>query len=439
MAAKQPNMIAIMTIALLGFLAVAFGGMFYKNQEEFEKLRIAIRTESVDEIIARGNQGLAQLKLRRGELKEKITALKEETIPDLEKRTNAVAEDTKQEEQRQADALAVLERRAEAIQEKFKVLAALRSEIEENRGRRDIPNLEQRDTFKKKYEEAMDQINPLLAAKQELWQLVPQLIEDAMGGISALRDENQSLRHAVARKEQAIREVESAILREQYDGTILAVDQDCRFLVVDLGRKDHVHKGMRFEVVRWRFSKWNRMGIIELTEINTTTSKAILLDAIQASERRCDLCGYIAKSQDERYCPFCGGGDEGKKVVPLSGRARDEVVVPKKLDPILPGDKISNPIYSKHKVLRFALSGETLYYSTDELRQAILDYGGIPQDEIDVNTDYLVLGRTLDPAMKQEGEEAKARYEKFEAVMKTAKRYGIPVMRERDLFVFIKQ
>jgi BRCT domain type II-containing protein len=107
------------------------------------------------------------------------------------------------------------------------------------------------------------------------------------------------------------------------------------------------------------------------------------------------------------------------------------------LDPILPGDYISNPFYSRDKSYTFTLAGEMELFSREELTNLIQEYGGSVAPEVGIKTDFLVLGEVPDRSQAT-SEEQKRRLEEIERVQKLAKQYGVPVMREVELVELFK-
>ncbi|MBN2713645.1 MAG: hypothetical protein JXR97_14585, partial [Planctomycetes bacterium] len=233
---------------------------------------------------------------------------------------------------------------------------------------------------------------------------------------------------------------QEAIKTEQYDGKIIQVDIDNKFVVIDLGRAQKVRRGMRFDIIRWRLNDWSLMGSIEITEVGETTSNGVILDAI-VQKKVCPLTGYVAKSPEEKYSPFAAGGPGQNQVVELVKVDVEEKPSMNPMDPIIIGDYITNPFYSKDRELKFAVAGESIgdKHSVNEIKQLITNYGGIVQDKVDVDTDYLVLGRILDEGSVAESEEAKKRRDATIKARDMATQYGIPIMREIELLNFIRK
>ena len=90
-----------------------------------------------------------------------------------------------------------------------------------------------------------------------------------------------------------------------------------------------------------------------------------------------------------------------------------------KNDPLIVGDYLHNPIYDPEKVLHFAVRGDFLRYSKEELAQFIKDSGDVVDPEVTVRTDYLVAGTSSGAALDQ------------------AKKLGVSILSEDQLIDFV--
>lgn len=249
-----------------------------------------------------------------------------------------------------------------------------------------------------------------------------------------LVEEKQALYEALTEKAAAL-EHRSEIRQEQYDGEVIDLDLITHMVVVDLGRVHNVRRGMRFDVIRWRMNRWNYIATVELTEVNHTSSVAIILK--HEDELRVDpVTGYVARDPEERFSPFVAQGEDQDRVVPLARDTQDDVQDMDLLDPILKGDKILNPFYDREKVLRFAFAGDPVRYSPDVIKNTILEYGGEVHDEVRPTTDYLVFGKV--PDRKGANEADLQRIRLYEQMMNQAETYGVRILREVDLFDFFE-
>lgn len=220
--------------------------------------------------------------------------------------------------------------------------------------------------------------------------------------------------------------------KELYDGSVLEVDADRMVAVIDLGDVNRVSRGMRFDVIRWRENRWDRVGSVEITKVFASTATVMIINDIQ-QRLICPLTGFIG-SPGMLYSPYIAVGENQDKVVPLTNLGTQELTSMKRQDPIVKGDLITNPFYSRDRILNFTIAGEPSEYSQEELVTLIEKYGGKTLKEITVETDYLVLCMIPDqstPDKKQILEESKAAQD-------MAKQYGIPVMREIELLQFLR-
>ncbi len=70
-------------------------------------------------------------------------------------------------------------------------------------------------------------------------------------------------------------------------------------------------------------------------------------------------------------------------------------------DPLIAGDLLHNPIYDPDKVLHFAIRGDFMRFSKEELAQFIKDSGDIVDPDISLRSDYLVAGANCRAALDQ--------------------------------------
>jgi hypothetical protein len=182
------------------------------------------------------------------------------------------------------------------------------------------------------------------------------------------------------------------------------------------------------------------MGTVEITKVMPATSTVTILSKVK-NYTICPLCGYTGTS-NMRNCPYCrksGGEDDimATKVVPLMSGDVEEGSTMDPLDPIIEGDFITNPLYSRDRVLNFAIAGKPVKkYSTSELKTLIRKYGGKVSDTVGVETDYLILCQ-IPPQEEATTKELKAEYDAAINAKNAANQYGIPIMREVDLLNMI--
>lgn len=171
------------------------------------------------------------------------------------------------------------------------------------------------------------------------------------------RKENADLDTRVAQLEDRVRELtqqrelDSKVLKA--DGQIMQASGSDGYVVINRGQANNLRKGTRFVVYNRRGGKTVIKGTIEVTRVEEQISTARIL-----------------KESDGN-------------------------------DPLLAKDSIANPVYDPDKIKGFAISGDFVHYSKDELRRFIEESGGRFDNELSVNTDYLVAGERADNALQQ--------------------------------------
>jgi NAD-dependent DNA ligase len=151
------------------------------------------------------------------------------------------------------------------------------------------------------------------------------------------------------------------------DGQLLQASTNDGFVILNIGQINYLRKGTRFTVYNRRAGKLVIKGTIEVTRVEERMATARVLSEAD------------------------------------------------KNDPLLPNDYVTNPVYNPEKVLGFAIRGDFLKYSKDELRRFIVENGGRYDDELSVNTDFLVAG------------------ERAQSDLDNAVRLGISIMSEEQL------
>jgi predicted nucleic acid-binding Zn-ribbon protein len=147
------------------------------------------------------------------------------------------------------------------------------------------------------------------------------------------------------------RELDSKDLRSA--GDLLQADGSDGFVILDRGHAQHLRLGTRFAVFNRRAGQNHIKGTIEVTKVEDQISVARILSETDAN------------------------------------------------DPMVVGDHIANPIYNPNKVLSFAIRGDFTHFSTEELRRFITESGGRYDDQLTVDTDYLVAGEHSEEALQQ--------------------------------------
>lgn len=424
-------------IAFLAVLAGIFAALFFQRETNIQQLKTAIEKDSPKKLAdSWNNKGVksqfTEIDTLRDTIKERDTS-----VTTLEDEGRKVKDNLKQEEDRSQTLNAKIGELKNEIKIKQNRIAELQQEMDKIREER-REDLEARiSQLETLYATEQGRSEALSRKGKRMEEMQEALRKAYHSRIMVLQRENHDLRDKIEKQEDLSGKRISAV-QEDHDGKIIQVDIDSKFVVVDLGRIHKVKPGMRFDVIRWRLNKWDFMGAIELTKVDTTTSQAVILDKI-VQQKVDPVTGYVAKSPEEKYSPFAAGGAQHDKAIELVKGDLEEKPSMKKMDPIVNGDLITNPFYSRKRVLKFMVTGEPVHYKVEEIRQQVRRYGGILQDAVDVDTDYLVLGRIPDETEIALDENAKARRLQMVKARDTAKRYGIPVMREVELFQFLRE
>ena len=242
---------------------------------------------------------------------------------------------------------------------------------------------------------------------------------------------------------------------KEADGKVLSVggtvaDKPTNFCVINIGWADGVRRNMKF-VVFHQTPSGRRVtkGMIQIQEARAKTSNCVILP----QKKRMPVCpqtGWEASSEDMLYSVYATGSEGGDEAVRLK-RTTSEILVPgvNPLNPIMPGDRISNPHFSVSKKpdhvseadwqlkrIRMLLSGDITFNSTlgdrqtfvlagvplhksrREIRLFIAENGGILQDELTLNTNFFIVG--TGPEVNK--------------MVDDARELGVRVIRETELY-----
>ncbi len=137
------------------------------------------------------------------------------------------------------------------------------------------------------------------------------------------------------------------------DGQLLQASTSDGYVILNIGQAQHLRKGTRFTVYNRRAGVVVYKGVIEVTRVEERLATARVLEETD------------------------------------------------KNDPLLPNDFITNPVYNPDKIIGFAIRGDFAKYSKDELKRFIIENGGRYDDELSVNTDFLVAGQRAQTALEQ--------------------------------------
>ena len=146
------------------------------------------------------------------------------------------------------------------------------------------------------------------------------------------------------------------------DGRVIDVDQAADIVVVDIGGRERVRPGMRFDAY-WREKGGKPIwkGMIEIIEVDPKVS--------------------ISRARIVRERQFAKEGDQ------IVDRRYDPD------DPITPGCMVDNPYFQRGRQVSFALVGEFQYHTVDELKKLIAADGeSTVVDDVNRAT-FVVLGK----------------------------------------------
>jgi hypothetical protein len=421
---------------------LVFAVLYFQREERVLMLAKAIKNDPVESFVNRQNedtfnQNIFDFFVSNKDLKDKVVKL-EQTITErdealrqrLEEKANL---DSRAEEQ---DKVAEsLRTQLQSHKQSYEELQAQMSQ--EINARKDDLNAEIA-RLTDLLATTQGQVEAQINEKARLNEKIETLKKAYHTRILELRSEANDLRRKIDKWEDEAGRRESVATGERYDGKIIQADLENKFVVVDLGKVNHVRRGMRFDVIRWRLNRWDYMGAVELTKVDTTTSQGVILDAI-VQNKFCPVTGWVAPEAEMKYSPYAATGAQMTSVVELIKGDLVEKPSMKKLDPIVIGDYITNPFYSRDRQLKFVVTGNTVRYSVEDIKQQITRYGGLVTDRVDVDTDYLVLGFIPEEGdIAAGGAEAKERRADMVKMRDTAKQYGITIMREVELFEFLR-
>ncbi|MFW5828841.1 MAG: BRCT domain-containing protein [Planctomycetota bacterium] len=133
------------------------------------------------------------------------------------------------------------------------------------------------------------------------------------------------------------------------DGQVLATANAGQHVVINLGARDGVHTGMRFEIFSLVHGHHVPKGLCEVVELSDRVATCRVLE-----------------TYDDR------------------------------LHPLAEGDQIANPVFDKDRPQAFVLAGEFDSFNAEDLAAFIERAGGIVRDKLDPSVDFLVAGMRSD-------------------------------------------
>ncbi|MHC4250920.1 MAG: BRCT domain-containing protein, partial [Planctomycetota bacterium] len=211
-----------------------------------------------------------------------------------------------------------------------------------------------------------------------------------------------------------------------HDGIVLTVDIESRQAVINVGRRQGIKCGMRFEAFQFRQGNRRvRKGYLVVRSAGRETANCIIVNmAIRLP--RCPGDGYTARYPEERFCPFCTGSAGGARVQRLSAIPKETNLGMDPQNPIVAGDLIQNPLYESGRELHFAVKGDTESplsdkWKTESFIAAIKWHGGLVDADLTAQTDVLLAGKY---AMDE---------------TRRARELGVRVLHQYEVFDFLRQ
>lgn len=437
MARRGESVGMILAIVFLALIAAVMAGLFFMQQVEFQEMKELLVRDSPEVLYKiRGNDNVGKLLTEVNDLEKEYNELFLKVLPEKEAALREITAKYKNEERRSAET----DRLGRVMKTTVEVLDEAISRVRQQKdvilNRDDGDLLKDMERYNRLQTLATSLVTEYTRDKKALEQRETYVRNAALRRIQDIEAENAILRAAIERKEQAMRQ-RDMVAGEAYDGEIIEVDAPRRFLVVDLGRVHGMRRGMLFEVVRWQKNHWKEMGLVEVTQVQETTSHCILLKEEKKAQRLCEVCGYVGECLEEKFCPYCSKGENRDEVVPLV-IFRKEIIETLDLNPILKGDKIRNPLFHKRGPLHFALVGDPVVFSPERIKKKLAIYGGIIDEHVGVQTDYVIFGRTLSDALLNAGDEERTRYRNYLRELDRIQLYGVPIVYETQLLNFLR-
>ncbi|MDZ7815549.1 MAG: BRCT domain-containing protein [Planctomycetota bacterium] len=202
---------------------------------------------------------------------------------------------------------------------------------------------ERRETLNAEVETQKDRISAL---DQEIRTLSSQIAE--------MEDEHRNKRNKLLVEYEKYRklfeQIQAKNMQEQYgtdkiDGTVLLANIQKNFVMLDLGKRDRIRKGMKFRVLALlKGVRPIEKGMVEIREVFDTVAYARILS------------------------------------------------MPDPENPIQSGDGVANDLYDRDEQLTFVLVGKLEGFNRVEFTRFVEEMGDKVAQSVDTNTDYLIVG-----------------------------------------------
>lgn len=177
------------------------------------------------------------------------------------------------------------------------------------------------------------------------------------------------------------------------DGEVVYADADLGYAWLNIGRNHGLRRNTRFQV--YQFVKGGRQrikGVVEVRQVDDDMAQCAIIENIEVQD-------------------------------PITG---EKITVPDRNDPIVKGDLIRNPFFDAEEQKVFVFLGDKLdsrYYSLPEVKRRLGDAGARIDNEISIETDFVVL-------LGEDQENFQAQYDR-------ATQFGVIFMREAELLDYI--
>jgi hypothetical protein len=190
------------------------------------------------------------------------------------------------------------------------------------------------------------------------------------------RRQNAQLDARVAELEARVRQLtqEQDLANKEFksDGQIVASESANGFVVINRGHAQNLRNGTKFWVFNKRGGRTIVKGQVQVIEVQEQIATA-----------------RVIEESDHN-------------------------------DPLIVGDHLHNPVYDPDKIKHFAIRGDFMRYSKEELAEFIKDSGGVVDAGITISTDYLVAGTNAQKSLDQ------------------ASKLGVSILSEDQLLDFVR-
>jgi NAD-dependent DNA ligase len=175
-----------------------------------------------------------------------------------------------------------------------------------------------------------------------------------------------------ARVEQLTQEQDISKRMIKSDGQIVASESANGFVVINRGHRQNLRNGTKFKIFNVRGGHIVFKGDVQVINVEEEISTARVISEYDSN------------------------------------------------DPLIVGDQLHNPVYDPDKTKHFAIRGDFMRFSKEELAEFIKDSGGVVDPGITIQTDYLVAGGNSQKALDQ------------------ATKLGVSILSEDQLLDFVR-